>query len=623
MFAPVNLLLLLLMVGPVWAEDKSPAETPAQAKPGETAVLNGALGFIGLPSLSGAEDKELSTSERARRNQPPNTGARFIRNPDGSYGRQSSSPLKVNGSQIGDRLLQQALSAGSGAFTSWAEGWLGGYGKARLSFSVNLEGYLSGSGDFLLPLYDSEATTFFTQLGLRTMSGDRVIGNLGLGQRFFFGPDAALGYNLFADQDFSRSHTRGGAGLEAWYDWLRFAANYYRPLSGWKDSRDYDPFFVEERPAEGWDARLTGYLPFYRNLAVKGALEKWRGDQVGAFGRDDRLNKNPKVWTAGLEWTPVPVLSVSADQRYSGGHNETQIGLTFNYNFGLPWADQLSPDTVAEMRTVPGSRHDFVERQYDLILEYQAKEGAYNITYQGSGGGGIYLFRVTDYFGNPAVGRAVTVALSGGALVALSGVANGVFTTDAQGVIRVEVTPNGQSSTTATLTAGKTTRSFPLSPLSPNAPASRRLIFAATNGPAFVAGGANGYQSTASVAVVEYIDDLGNTQTIPGGASVTWAVKSVTNPSAVWWRRGATALNGLTWGGTADGGSCWGVAAVDGATCSGPFGDGHGVEGALPTAAALELTDVIGSRSVILEASVTIGGITYTGEETVSFGAGP
>ncbi|GHV56525.1 hypothetical protein FACS189460_1460 [Deltaproteobacteria bacterium] len=164
----------MLVVGPAGAEERSQAQRPAPAQPGETAVLNGALGFLGLPGLSGPEDKDLSTFERAQRNQSPSQGTRFIRNPDGSYGRQSASPLNVNGAQIGDRLLQQALSAGSGAFSGWAEGWLAGYGKARFSFNVNSEGYLSGSGDFLLPLYDSEATTFFTQLGLRTMSGDRI-----------------------------------------------------------------------------------------------------------------------------------------------------------------------------------------------------------------------------------------------------------------------------------------------------------------------------------------------------------------------------------------------------------------------------------------------------------------
>lgn len=137
-------------------------------------------------------------------------------------------------------------------------------GKARISVRVNDEGEVTGAGDFLYPIYDSERTAVFTQIGLRTMTGDRVIGNFGLGQRFFPAESFALGYNVFLDQDFSRNHTRGGVGVEGWYDWVRLSANYYTPLSGWRDSKDYDHRLVEERPAEGYDARLTGYLPFYQ-----------------------------------------------------------------------------------------------------------------------------------------------------------------------------------------------------------------------------------------------------------------------------------------------------------------------------------------------------------------------
>ncbi|MDR2891540.1 MAG: inverse autotransporter beta domain-containing protein, partial [Deltaproteobacteria bacterium] len=73
-----------------------------------------------------------------------------------------------------------------------------------------------------------------------------------------------IGYNAFFDNDFTRSHQRGGFGVEAQYDWLKLASNYYFPLSSWKGSYDFDSRFVEERPAEGWDVRVKGYLPFYR-----------------------------------------------------------------------------------------------------------------------------------------------------------------------------------------------------------------------------------------------------------------------------------------------------------------------------------------------------------------------
>ncbi|MDR3358547.1 MAG: inverse autotransporter beta domain-containing protein [Desulfovibrio sp.] len=114
-----------------------------------------------------------------------------------------------------------------------------------MNFTADRDGRFQGEEDALLPFYDSRYTTIFTQIGGRSMavSGgetdgqDRWIGNFGLGQRWF--PNATeedsgdwmFGYNAFFDNDFTRSHQRGGLGLELRYDWLRLASNYYFPLS--------------------------------------------------------------------------------------------------------------------------------------------------------------------------------------------------------------------------------------------------------------------------------------------------------------------------------------------------------------------------------------------------------
>jgi hypothetical protein len=167
------------------------------------------------------------------------------------------------------RLAQdRAMSWGLGWLNSSAESLFSGImdnGRARLNFTIDWDGHFRGEGDVLLPFCDSQYTTIFTQLGARSMavSGgkadgkDRWIGNFGLGQRWF--PNATekdsgdwmIGYNAFVDNDFTRSHQRGGIGLEAQYDWLRLSSNYYFPLSDWKGSCDFDSRFIQERPAEG------------------------------------------------------------------------------------------------------------------------------------------------------------------------------------------------------------------------------------------------------------------------------------------------------------------------------------------------------------------------------------
>lgn len=343
-----------------WANDSEQINTASGSE--RQANLNSVLTLIGFPETVDIDAGDHRGSMNAGQSRIGRQG----RNPDGSYGPQSSN----------SEVLEQALSAGGGVFSSALEGWLANYGNARVGISLDFEGHFRGSMDFLLPLYDSETSSFFGQAGFRSMPGDRVIGHLGLGQRFFPSEQAALGYNLFVDQDLSRNHTRGGAGLELWYDWLRLGLNAYAPLSKWKDSKDFNPRLVEERPAKGWDARLTGYLPFYRNLAVTGAYEKWDGDQVGLFGDSGRLKPDPGVWNYGLQWTPVPILTAGFNNRHSGDQNETQISLMFNYRFGQSWEEQTSRLVVPEMRTIQGSRHDFVDRQYDMILAYRDKDRA-------------------------------------------------------------------------------------------------------------------------------------------------------------------------------------------------------------------------------------------------------
>ena len=189
-------------------------------------------------------------------------------------------------------LLNRGLNYGSGIVNSWGESVLSGLvdgGRARLNYRLDSDGDVAGEGDALFPWYDGTYTTVFTQIGARSMTDDektRWIGNFGLGQRWFpfasgeiGSPDydagtMMVGYNAFFDYDFTRSHQRGGVGAELQYDWLRLSSNYYFPLSDWKGSYDFDSSLVEERPAEGWDARIKAYLPFYRNVALTGSYSR-------------------------------------------------------------------------------------------------------------------------------------------------------------------------------------------------------------------------------------------------------------------------------------------------------------------------------------------------------------
>lgn len=350
-------------------------------------------------------------------------------------------------------LMQRGLNHGMGFLNSMGEAALGGLtdnGRARLNFMTDWDGKLNGEGDVLLPWYDGKYTTVFSQFGARTMnaedSRDRWIGNLGLGQRWYpfaTGGDAPgdnvdsgnwmLGYNAFYDHDFTRGHQRGGVGLEGQYDWLRISPNYYFPVSGWKDSEDFDGDFVKERAAEGWDVRVKGYLPFYRNVALTGAFTQWYGDHVGMFGAG-HLEKDPKVWSYGLEYTPVPLVSGFINQRNTErGRTDTEFGLRLTYLFGMPWEQQTSHDKVAELRTVQGSRHEFVDRENRIILEYKAKNN-YRVEFTGRDGN-VFSFRIRNGFDEYMAGQTVRVTASGVTSLAQARTAPATFLAQAGDVL--------------------------------------------------------------------------------------------------------------------------------------------------------------------------------------------
>lgn len=342
----------------------------------------------------------------------PTRGGRISRTNGYSRGLGDFDPMNT--------AIDRGLNYGAGLLNSAGEAALSGLvddGRARLNFRLDKDGYFNGEGDALLPFYDSRYTTIFTQLGVRSMHDadkDRWIGNFGLGQRWFPAADEEntgnwmVGYNVFLDYDFTRDHQRGGMGVEAQYDWLSLASNYYVPLSDWKGSEDFDSAFVKERAAEGLDVRAKGYLPFYRHIAVTGAYSQWNGDHVGVFGSDS-LENDPNVWSYGLEYTPVPLVSGFVTQRSTErGNTATEFGLNFTYHFQMPWEDQIAPAKVAELRTVSGSRHEFVDRENRIILEYKTKN-AYRIEYVGPNGSQIneFVFRVRNGFNEYKAGQTV------------------------------------------------------------------------------------------------------------------------------------------------------------------------------------------------------------------------
>ena len=90
----------------------------------------------------------------------------------------------------------------------------------------------------------------------------RHTANLGLAYRYLTVDERyLLGGNVFVDHQWPYNHSRMSLGMDAKAEELNFAANYYIPLSGFKDSRiDEAGTQYEEQVLEGYDLEL-GYTP--------------------------------------------------------------------------------------------------------------------------------------------------------------------------------------------------------------------------------------------------------------------------------------------------------------------------------------------------------------------------
>ncbi len=181
------------------------------------------------------------------------------------------------------------------------------------------------------------------------------------------------GINFFFDHDLSRYHSRAGIGAEYWRDYLKLSSNGYLRLTNWRSAPELDNDY-EARPANGWDVRAEGWLPAWPHLGGKLVYEQYYGDEVALFDKDDRQS-NPHAITAGLNYTPFPLMTFSAEQRQGKqGENDTRFAVDFTWQPGSAMQKQLDPNEVAARRSLAGSRYDLVDRNNNIVLEYRKKE---------------------------------------------------------------------------------------------------------------------------------------------------------------------------------------------------------------------------------------------------------
>lgn len=144
-------------------------------------------------------------------------------------------------------------------------------------------------------------------------------------------------------------------------------------LTNWRSAPELDNDY-EARPANGWDVHAEGWLPAWPYLGGKLVYKQYYGDEVALFDKDDRQS-NPHAITAGLNYTPFPLMTFSAEQRQGKqGENDTRFAVDFTWQPGSAMQKQLDPNEVAARRSLAGSRYDLVDRNNNIVLEYRKKE---------------------------------------------------------------------------------------------------------------------------------------------------------------------------------------------------------------------------------------------------------
>lgn len=346
-------------------------------------------------SLLPAESKEIKKEEKYSNLPSLGSSDKIDVTKDDSMERQVATVLQTLGQQDWDNMSSEKIKQDLNNKTqdyaesyvrnqvhtqvidpirNAAQDFLGRFGTAQLQFDVSDQAKLNNINVKLFsPWYDSDRTLIFSQLTYQEYEKDRRIGNFGIGQRWDIADNRWLiGYNVFFDHDFGRNHNRLGLGLEAWSDYMKFAANYYTPLSDWKDSKDFDDYL--ERAARGFDIRFQGYLPSYPHLGASLMFEQYFGDKVALFGKD-HLQKDPYAVTFGVDYTPVPLFTIKGEHKQGqDAHKMAKVELTMNYRLGVPLKDQLDPNMVQVARSLKGSRYDLVDRNNYIVLEYKEKK---------------------------------------------------------------------------------------------------------------------------------------------------------------------------------------------------------------------------------------------------------
>lgn len=404
-----------------------------------------------------ADEKAKFEQEQAKSIEIAQTASSIIDKKDKSNAIKSFAVNYITG-KINEEMI--------GYIENYAKG-----ARAEINLRVDTkENNIAGTTKILIPYTtDDFQKTVFAQTGVGEFYNNRWISHAGVGIRFF--PDAKsytdvgnlmFGFNTVYDYDLSRYHQRLSVGAEVMYKNLLLTGNLYERLTSWRNSKDFESGYVEERPANGYDIKAKFAIPDYERLALLAGVQKWRGDRVALFGDTTNFEKNPTIYSAGIEYSPIPMLTLSAEHSKS---SKNKKNTNFNLKFNVPLYDDdalkrsMNPKYAGLQNTLQASRTNFIERDYSMPLEYRSTLNKYYITYCGYIPDDKHCFMITNGFHEAVPDFPVTVKTTDDC-VKLDN--SGNYITNKNGKVYATIIGACKPTTTLIVTAGSVTEKFPI-----------------------------------------------------------------------------------------------------------------------------------------------------------------
>ena len=255
----------------------------------------------------------------------------------------------------------ETLDKASDKISEYTVGLIPGEGHTEVSIDLR-EGFKPDYSFLavreLLKMNSGNIFTQFSLFNTEQANEEKIIGNFGLGTRKLFDNNTVLvGFNAFADNDFSETNRRASIGFELRNAVLDFHSNIYEGL---QDSDD-------ERVLDGWDYRLASQVPYLHWSKIFMNHYEWNGV----------LRNDIKGTKIGSEMILTKSLNLEVaydDKDKKGLEDEWYAKIRFVHpprNNGPTALDGISKTAWKENKDMSGELLSKVKRNNKIMIEFK------------------------------------------------------------------------------------------------------------------------------------------------------------------------------------------------------------------------------------------------------------